>query len=53
MSIITGGTTKPGSSGGLGAQNANNKTPLKASTKAPGYAGIDIHEQFAGRGTDQ
>ena len=26
---------------------------MKISTKAQGYAGIDIHEQFAGRGADQ
>lgn len=31
---------------------AANKTPLKIATKAQGYVGIDIHEQYAGRGAD-
>lgn len=48
MSIITGGKQNAQNSISIQPQN---KTPLKiASTKAQGYAGIDIHEQFAGRG---
>ena len=48
MSIITGG--KQNAQNSLAMQQQN-KTPLKiASTKAQGYAGSDIHEQFAGRG---
>lgn len=48
MSIITGGKQNTQNTMAIQQQN---KKPLKiASTKGQAYAGIDIHEQFAGRG---
>ena len=49
MSIITGGNTNKNPQGNIIGIQPNNKTPLKMSNKAPGYAGIDIHEPFGNR----